>query len=199
MIGAPRAFSGFECFLQPWTFTYSSLDITSRSRQESIKHFLEHPGWDFLYSNDLLPLRDLTLQESKLSQRMLSYKSLGRALQCQHSYYYEYNSRSMPVGSNTQWIPAMLPQIVREDPRYRYWYTMIRAEYSGRRLSFESNRLPALSGLASAVVVQNNGIYCAGIRWKDMAWGFCWRRLSGIFFWTADILSSHLRFTSLYL
>jgi hypothetical protein len=72
---------------------------------------------------------------------------------------------------------------------------MIHAEYSGRTLSFEFDRLPALSGLALVVAAQDNGIYCAGTRWTHVAWGHCWRHLGGIFFSTADILSSHLRFT----
>jgi hypothetical protein len=78
-------------------------------------------------------------------------------------------------------------------PRYRHWYTIIRAEYSGRKLSFESDRLPALSDLASVVASEGNGIYCAGIWWEDVAWGLCWRHWGGTFFSFAQILAPHPR------
>jgi hypothetical protein len=60
-IGASRASNDPKGFLQPRTFSYSSLNIISRSGQESIKVFLEHLGQNHFDSNDPLALRCWTL------------------------------------------------------------------------------------------------------------------------------------------
>jgi hypothetical protein len=47
--------------------------------------------------------------------------------------------------------------------------------YSKQQLSFESDRLPALSGLASLIAERRDPKYAAGIWWKDAIYGICWR------------------------
>lgn len=56
------------------------------------------------------------------------------------------------------------------------WYTDVVREYSGRALTFSSDRLAALSGLAKAVHLKKGVEYLAGI-WKDsVLTGLLWRR-----------------------
>jgi hypothetical protein len=58
---------------------------------------------------------------------------------------------------------------------YSSWYNMV-SEFSRRSLTFASDVLPALSGLAYEVAVHDNGKYCAGVWWEDIAFGICWKK-----------------------
>jgi hypothetical protein len=60
---------------------------------------------------------------------------------------------------------------------YKLWYIMV-AEYTNRKLTFATDKLPALSGLASAVAEHDQGKYLAGIWWEDLAFGICWKKVS---------------------
>lgn len=58
------------------------------------------------------------------------------------------------------------------------WYRMICSDYATRKLSYESDRLPDSSRLASVMAAQGCGVYCAGIWWKDVAFRICWYDLT---------------------
>ncbi|KAL3421540.1 heterokaryon incompatibility protein [Phlyctema vagabunda] len=62
---------------------------------------------------------------------------------------------------------------------YESWYRMIRG-FSLRNLTFASDVLPALSGLASEVAAHDNGRYCAGVWWEDIAFGICWKKTESL-------------------
>lgn len=47
--------------------------------------------------------------------------------------------------------------------------------YTGRQLSFQSDLLPAVSGIARLVANHSNGKYLAGVWWEDVAMGLCWQ------------------------
>jgi hypothetical protein len=75
-IAASSAYSDSERFLRSRPFNYSSLDIISRSVKDIVKIYLGHRE-PHCASFDLEPLtsRAWTLQESKLSRRVLKFKS----------------------------------------------------------------------------------------------------------------------------
>lgn len=56
---------------------------------------------------------------------------------------------------------------------YDAWYTMVVA-YSSRELSFDSDRLPALSGLANLFQRAYNSTYVAGLWKEDLKAGLAW-------------------------
>jgi hypothetical protein len=57
---------------------------------------------------------------------------------------------------------------------YHTWYTMI-YEYSRRKLTFESDKLPALAGIASRIQVITHDQYLAGHWRKELARSLFWR------------------------
>ena len=57
---------------------------------------------------------------------------------------------------------------------YREW-TDILTEYSARKLTKGSDKLPALSGLANLVARGSKDRYCAGLWWRDLRRGLLWR------------------------
>jgi len=46
--------------------------------------------------------------------------------------------------------------------------------FTQRKFSVPTDRLPALSGLATMAAAQINGQYCAGLWWEDISYSICW-------------------------
>ena len=68
----------------------------------------------------------------------------------------------------------MIPQnSTTGDEALDAWYRAVQ-EYSIKKLTFESDRLPALAGIAARVSKTLGLTYLAGIWKEDMARGLCW-------------------------
>jgi hypothetical protein len=48
-------------------------------------------------------------------------------------------------------------------------------DFAGREFSVQTDRLPALSGLATLVAAAKKGRYCAGSWWEDIGYSICWK------------------------
>lgn len=59
------------------------------------------------------------------------------------------------------------------DGLHTLWYDLVRA-YSLRELTFEDDKLPALSGLASLFAARTEDCYCAGLWERDLAHELLW-------------------------
>lgn len=128
-------------------------------------------------------VRGWTLQELILSPRVLHYtisreRFTGQTIwQCQTHTEAENGSRTFILGVLSQKIKQIL-KIVAEGSRsitaiYKCWYYLTR-QYSHRRLSYASDKLPALSGLAAEFRNYTGDSYLAGL-WKgDLAGGLLW-------------------------
>lgn len=57
---------------------------------------------------------------------------------------------------------------------YNRWYDLVEG-YSARELTFESDRLPAISGIARKIHEISGDTYMAGLWKKDLGAGLCWR------------------------
>ncbi|MCJ1465073.1 hypothetical protein MMC07_003689 [Pseudocyphellaria aurata] len=127
--------------------------------------------------------RGWTLQELILSPRVLHYTVSRDGIngqmvwQCQTQSEAENGSVTSIFGVLSQKIKHIL-KLVAEGSRsvtaiYKCWYYIAR-QYSHRRLSYASDKLPALSGLASEFWKYTGDSYLAGL-WKgDMAGGLLW-------------------------
>lgn len=80
------------------------------------------------------------------------------------------------------WIqdPDPLPDRVRyrndkwfRDNHFDHWYSMVE-NYSRRELTRESDELPALAGIATAMAKTHNCKYLAGLWHEDLQTGLCW-------------------------
>lgn len=128
-------------------------------------------------------VRGWTLQELILSPRILHYTILrdrinGQMIwQCQTHTESENASKTSILGVLSQKIKQIL-KIVAEGSRsitaiYKGWYYLAQ-QYSHRRLSYASDKLPALSGLAAEFQNYTGDSYLAGL-WKgDLAGGLLW-------------------------
>lgn len=66
-----------------------------------------------------------------------------------------------------EWAPYM------KEPRMRRWYDLI-ANFSSRAITFPSDRLPALAGLARIFAHPSLGLYLAGLWADDLYTGLSW-------------------------
>lgn len=59
---------------------------------------------------------------------------------------------------------------------YEEWKELL-VEYSKCKLTRGTDKLPALSGLASVFAKRSRDSYCAGLWWTDLRRGLLWHRL----------------------
>lgn len=113
-----------------------------------------------------LTLRAWTLQEHVLSTRVLHYTATEMLFECKTSYRCECFApkRAYPT------TPALIPKAIsKNDPSHRAiwnaWQKVV-MEYSTRSLTVSTDRLPAISGIASKIKHATGSSYLAGV-WKD--------------------------------
>lgn len=79
--------------------------------------------------------------------------------------------RTLPV----DWTAVPESWTLSHYAMYSRWFAIVR-DYTGRKLTVQSDILPALSGLASAFQNLLRDEYCAGLWKNDIVRGMCWAR-----------------------
>ena len=145
-------------------FVYSEARVASPSTHAD----------DWLESEPL-NYRAWTLQERYLSTRILHYAKSQMFYECQNGVMAENGESSKPVYRNRVFhqFDGWEKDNIKEWT-YHEW-TEILTEYSARRLTKCSDKLPALSGLASLFAKGSKDRYCAGLWWRDLRRGLFWR------------------------
>ena len=179
---------------------------TSASAYEAVIHLRpDHPKAESYrdYHSAPLDARGWTLQEACLSRAQLRFYSLETVWTCRTCEWNESDpsvANVYAIDRRTQWSPIKLPALtapwVAKDLTYPgHWYDLVR-EYTGRQLTHESDRLPALAGIARMVAEAggwgegggeergalgtdggkdpNSQLYLAGLWRSDLAYGLCW-------------------------
>lgn len=125
-----------------------------------------------------LASRGWAIQENILSRRVLSYCIGEIVFECSCKVVCECGGIDHQVNLQRQGRPAMGPQNRRIEAVYRKPFTVIDSaqdmyndwrqtiiEYTRRGLTKPSDKLPALSGIASKVAKSTGDVYLAGL-WK---------------------------------
>ncbi|KAL3421007.1 hypothetical protein PVAG01_07452 [Phlyctema vagabunda] len=137
-----------------------------------------------------LNVRGWTLQEDVLSPRTLHYTSTELVFECQRSSLAEtdmtpqgYTDISAmnsikrfflrPDASSTDPILVKYPHYLHHYHPLQRWYRLFE-EYCTRLLTFESDRLAAISGLAKEIQRQTKFSYMAGLWLEDLHHGLLW-------------------------
>lgn len=175
-ISASSSKDGTVPFLQrraeiwwPESFSFTGTDGT-----ESLIHARRHQGSTMTQPlEDLGPLasRGWVWQENVLSTRVLHYTEAELIWECRSELCSE--DGAVPRGLYSNRLSQQLLQAER-DP-YQCWHNLIES-YAVRKLTFESDRLPAISGVASKIqeMVGSHVEYLAGL-WKgNMPVELCW-------------------------
>ncbi|KAF5547642.1 het domain-containing protein [Fusarium napiforme] len=175
-VGATTASDDREGFLKQRKPALWELKVFT-SAGKSIHVYLYPQGDKFINPHPLpLDTRGWTLQEQYLSRRMLRFSNYETTWTCQQRRYEELEQESQQLMG---WYT--ITEIAKPLEPYQgdhKWYDMIR-DYSGRKLSYDSDRLPALSGLASFVARSRGAQYCAGMSWEDIGYVLSWCAFNG--------------------
>jgi hypothetical protein len=121
-----------------------------------------------------LTTRAWALQEHVLSTRVLHYTETELVFECKSSYRCECSPSSKPYVTTPSLIPrAVAKAKSNKQPVWAAWQKVVE-QYSKRDLTIQSDKLPAISGVASKIKRATGSAYIAGI-WKgnlasDLLW-----------------------------
>ncbi|PQE04020.1 Heterokaryon incompatibility protein [Rutstroemia sp. NJR-2017a BVV2] len=193
-LSASYASADSEGFLKHRPLLHSTVKITSSSGQSAEiyladrSQLMENWPWAGPECNVIPPLdtRGWCLQECYLSNRQLKFLNTKILWSCRDMDFDEGMSDRLEGALVIRGTGKHFTYLFRgiQKPRHRSmslltpyssWYNMV-SEFSRRSLTFASDVLPALSGLAYEVAIHDNGKYCAGVWWEDIAFGLCWKK-----------------------
>ena len=175
-IAASNAAGDEEGFLKPRNTKYIHVKLSDSSDRMVDLYLEEDAPADRSPKSEPLEKRAWTLQERYLSSRMILFGSSAFRWECQELVWHER-------GPGFNWIPVRLDDLLPRFPRgiaFNSWYRMVE-QYSSRALTFERDRLPALSALAVYVSSATKASYIAGIWWtsEDIVIGLLWAKSGG--------------------
>ncbi len=126
-----------------------------------------------VHFEDLGPIasRAWTLQEAVLSPRVLHFTQQELIWECRSQTIAE--DGVVPLDSYSLRLPQFLPHSTSRSDLLKFWRDIV-ARYSARHLTYESDRLPALSGVAMKFQSLLHCRYYAGL-WQDTLFAdICW-------------------------
>jgi hypothetical protein len=128
--------------------------------------------------------RAWTLQEELLSKRVIYFSDDEVVWQCWSKIdcqcgWIEKDFKSLQLQSSKTGYATVLSS-ESEKPKSTAEWSRIVMQYSGRALTKETDRFPALSGLAKAFQRPSTGRYVAGLWSSDLPLSLLWRTLSNI-------------------
>jgi hypothetical protein len=128
--------------------------------------------------NEPLNQRGWTFQERFLSGRKLTFCKEEMFWECQTHCRYEDGLNGPGTAGRTDFQTQSLQPVEAADGKVDFggWRDAV-SRYSARILTYDTDKLPALSGLASYVAQKRGNSYCAGLWMED---------LPGAFFWVAN-------------
>lgn len=144
----------------PGTYVYVRSAIDHKSR----KDFLKYRAWAF--------------QELLLSPRVLHLTSTAMAFECDTCTQLERGPNSdvlYGIDTERKRLIHSASDAEDNDPNTYYdrWLQLVQS-YSQLELTYKTDRLPALSGIAYLVASKTKGTYIAGLWKEDVAAGLLW-------------------------
>lgn len=123
-----------------------------------------------------LATRAWTLQESYLSPRILHFTKSQLIWECDHMVLSEDN---LVHDSSGRRFPLDLPNDMTKSGLMRFWYQELVQGYCDRQLSYDSDKLVAISALAKAIQSLCDDDYLAGLWRGSLIQGLLWCRPYG--------------------
>ncbi|KAL8900046.1 MAG: hypothetical protein Q9207_005884 [Kuettlingeria erythrocarpa] len=189
---ATSAKSSIDGFLErsPWPWPLVTLPCYNEGTpgKQPIIYFRYQPDFSKYSRTDAIDgstwnSRGWTFQERLLSNRTLHFAQGRLFWECRNTEGSEENERDGKSDYGYPWIarkaqtsqPLVYPDAAGFYYLYERWYRLV-ATYSLRELSYESDTLPALSGLAQAfrTVYTDRDKYVAGLWQADLLGGLLW-------------------------
>ncbi|KAK2779602.1 heterokaryon incompatibility protein [Colletotrichum kahawae] len=149
---------------------------SSTSSQSALFKGEQRPAFrraDVLEATPLME-RGWYVQELMLSRRILHWTLHGVHLECQSSLFIEGRAQRVRRGTGEATAPREVLAVPDDDVlTYAGWYQLINT-YSWKQLSYESDRMYAIHGIASLLVQRCGAEYLCGVFRSSIAQGLAW-------------------------
>ncbi|OAL44083.1 HET-domain-containing protein [Pyrenochaeta sp. DS3sAY3a] len=116
-----------------------------------------------------LATRAWTLQEKLLPPRTIHFGDRGAFWECRLKKANEF----LPDGFSGDFSIGLISQ--KHTYNFRMWWGFILSSYSAADLTFQSDKLPAIAGIARSIAKKRGGQYLAGMWREDLEMQLCWR------------------------
>ncbi|KAH7208578.1 heterokaryon incompatibility protein-domain-containing protein [Fusarium oxysporum] len=150
----------------------------------------KHPSFPTFVDYITLPKEPLsgrgwTLQERVLSHRTLHYSNQQMLFECNEAFlgedglFLQARFETVHQKRNEREATAIDQESkhsIYKDALLKSWYRLVQL-YGKRHLSIPSDKLPAISGLASIFAERLDDQYLAGLWRSDLVVGLCWQGL----------------------
>lgn len=177
VLAATRASGVSEGFLQSCTPSYNlSLHIDrKRSLEVQARRLWYHQDYYIAENLGNFPLskRGWVLQERLLATRTVHFLPDELVFECKSRIICECGIARHPTNSTMTWPPtygdAEKIPLASDVGFGRAWVSVVRS-YSRLHLTYQSDLLPALSGIAQRTLSLRPGMYIAGIGYSPSSW-----------------------------
>ncbi|EJT68558.1 hypothetical protein GGTG_13871 [Gaeumannomyces tritici R3-111a-1] len=158
-------------FPGPYDVTATGIDVSPRSGRYPELNGIARAGEDRFVEPVSEPLyrRGWTLQERHLSRRLLIYTRDRVSWECQHGQNTENDNHGIALMTGSM---RFLTGVTGEELGFR-WRELVQ-DFSGRRISVATDKLPAIAGLARAMQDRTGDTYLAGLWRKTMCSNLLW-------------------------
>jgi hypothetical protein len=173
---AENAAQGFLCH-RPYQDTAFGTNSAMRIRRD-----LHHSG-GAITGSVVLNTRGWVFQERLLSRRILHFEREEVIWECRTVRMCECGSERPPLSSQNASLGTaytFLYDTKSVSETCDWWRNVVVEEYSALDLTKSSDKLPALSGLATLVREKTKGVYLAGLWLSDIASGLLWELWEGV-------------------
>lgn len=123
--------------------------------------------------------RGWTFQEKILATRIILYSNTEARWVCQGMSVCECGSATLTVKDDVlveeREAASTIWRLSQPSVAHRFWTALV-STYSERSLTVETDRLPALSGIASTIAGVSKSTYIAGLWKEDLLQGLFWSR-----------------------
>jgi hypothetical protein len=164
------------CFLKP-PHMLDGLRATitiSNTSSRLVREFRSSTVYDLSTTSSHLATRAWALQERVLPSRTTHFGRRGAFWECKSTTAND----ALPGGFPKQLGAGLLNARIRTEHFVSWWADVVRL-YSAANMTYPSDKLPALSGIARAAHEERGGTYLAGL-WRndDLPAQLCWRMLA---------------------
>jgi hypothetical protein len=160
----------YDYFIEPVTIPFSESGISSTSSQIVLSYPADYKRW-----KDPINSRAWTFQELILSTRaiLFSYRGIQTIDRTSLGHADGLTSGKDPQLPNLPWSGKMFSLATSPENTRQVWLA-IRGEYSRRMLSYQGDKLVAVSAIAEELGQTYNSRYLAGMWERDLAIDLQW-------------------------